>query len=166
MEDKEGVKLTEITVTAASPDVIGTLMKRITDETMKLIPTDSIEKIAKEIIEGKEVIVGKTKDHYGKDCPINYSFSTATNAMLRSKLEELATKAIAKLLQDSKVEKVIEDIVTTVFTKALQEQLPRLAANSFTKKLTDNFGYGDNPMQMDIYSLQSDIQRITNRLQG
>jgi hypothetical protein len=77
MSDTPGVKLTSVTVHAASPDVIGSLMKEITERVIASIPPDTLSGIAADALRSGVVLVKRnaygSNTHYSVVCAVRRS---------------------------------------------------------------------------------------------
>lgn len=126
----DGCKLTTVTVNAASPDVVGALMKQITEAVMKAIPEGAIEKIAEEMIKEGKVVYERTQRGYSYSSSketVIYELSVEARTLLAELLGiEIKRQVEAYLAEDSTKAQVAEAVFLGV-AQALQDA-PRWAA--------------------------------------
>ena len=143
----EGVSLQTLTINAASPDVLGAVLKRITDETMKLIPDDTIKNIAKDVIEGKEVVIGKDNYSGTYQKTITWSASTSVNKAVSEAFKDDIVKATNKIRESEEYKTAVRSIALMTAREFLREGLPNMAMQHFAQQ------------QLNIHSDQSDWHR-------
>lgn len=131
----EGVTLTEVKITALTPDVIAAVMKKVTDSVMEAIPAGAIEKIAKEIITNGNVVREIRTS--------NYSSSTETKiTVLSNEAKErfllLVTAEIDRQVrlyfEEDETKKLISKLVAAGVKQSL-EQIPAITADIASKRL-------------------------------
>jgi len=143
----EGVSLQTLTINAASPDVLGAVLKRITDETMKLIPEDTIQNIAKDVIAGKEVVIGKDNYSGTYQKTITWSASTAVNKAMSEAFKDDIVKATNKIRESEEYKNAVRSIALMTAKEFLREGVPHMAMQHFAQQ------------QLNIHSDQSDWHR-------
>lgn len=167
-EKLEGVNLTTITVNAASPDVIGAILKKITDEVMKAIPEGALEKIAKEVIaSGKITWWRKSSNSWGNGSNEELSLADETKQRLGKLMEVTIHEQLTAYLATPEIRKIIADQVATGVQNALAE-LPRTTGKQFLERLTGQI-LGDTHMVQthigaDLQSLADAVGRTQQAL--
>ena len=123
-----GVKMTEVTVTAASPDVVGRLMQQITDAVLAAIPAGSIEKIAAEVIEQGQVVRQVRSHSYSRDVEtVTYSLSDDAKAKVTEKLKIEIEKQVNAYLGEQAIKQLVSECVAKGVAEGIA-QLPFHAA--------------------------------------
>ena len=136
-EKVDGLNLTEIKVTAASPDVIGGLMKQITAAVLAAIPAGTIEKVAMEIIQRGEVIYSQRRSSYSNDTEnVSYHLSNEAKKATIELLKKEIDRQVQAYLGDEAVKQIIAAQVVEGMKQAM-EQIPLFAA----KLAAERIGY-------------------------
>ena len=136
-EKVDGLNLTKIEVTAASPDVIGGLMKQITQAVLAAIPAGTIEKVASEIIARGEVIyVQRTSSYSNSTENVSYNLSNEAKKATIELLKKEIEKQVNAYMQEEAVKQIIAAQVVEGMKQAI-EQIPVFAA----KLAAERIGY-------------------------
>lgn len=136
-EKVDGLNLTKIEVTAASPDVIGGLMKQITAAVLAAIPAGTIEKVAAEIIQRGEVIYSQRRGGYSNDREdVVYRLSDEAKKMTIELLKKEIEKQVSAYLDEAAVKQIVAAQVVEGMKQAI-EQIPHFAA----KLAAERIGY-------------------------
>ncbi len=128
----EGVALTSVTVNAASPDVIGSLMKRVTEEVMKLIPEGALEKIAQEVIRDGGVL--RYEREYGRQEVKRVALSNLASDACAKLIEREISRQVELYLAEATVKQVVANGIKEGISHALVN-LPFIAAKQFGERL-------------------------------
>lgn len=157
----EGVKLTQVVIDAASPDVVGSLMKQITEAVLKAIPESAIDKIAREVIERGEVVTQERSSSYSRDTEPK---RTVLSNVAKQKFLELVTKAIEKQVAayfaEDSVRTLVSDLVREGVAAGMAE-LPNYAAKLTAERLG---GTVMGSFEVAALALPARIDMIANSL--
>jgi hypothetical protein len=134
-EKVDGLNLTKIEVTAASPDVIGGLMKQITAAVLAAIPEGTIAKVASEIITRGEVIYRQRRCSYSNDTEeVSYHLSNEAKKATIELLKKEIDKQVQAYLGDEAVKQIITAQVVEGMKQAI-EQIPAFAAKIAAERI-------------------------------
>jgi len=160
----EGVSLQTLTINAASPDVLGAVLKRITDETMKLIPEDTIQNIAKDVIAGKEVVIGKDQYSGTYQKSITWSASTAVNKTMSDAFKDDIVKATNKIRESEEYKNAVRSIALMTAKEFLREGVPQMAMQHFAQQQLNIHADHSEWHSQCISDLRSAVLTIANQL--
>ncbi|MFA6132640.1 MAG: hypothetical protein WC869_01335 [Phycisphaerae bacterium] len=164
----EGVALTSVTINAASPDVIGSLMKRVTEEVMKLIPEDAIAKIASEVLSQGKVVTERARNSWAGDRETvrrEYNLSDDAKDKFVKLVETSISKQVNEYFDDAEVKKLIAEAVRIGVQHGI-EAIPAYAAKRTAERLGDAvLKYDNEPfIQNQIQGLASSLMKTQQAL--
>lgn len=159
MNDTPGVKLTSVTINAASPDVIGALLKEITDKVLAAIPPDTVEAIASDVIRGGAVVYKRYA--YGSTTSETFRLSDEASALTVTKTKAIIEKAVEDHLAKATTQAVIAQLVEVGIAAALAEA-PKVAARAVATRMANAY-IGDLDEHQIANQMTIDRERI-NRL--
>ena len=159
----EGVALTNVNITAASPDVINTFLKRITDEVMAAIPADTTQKMAQELLDGKKVV---RPQGYGKDQV--WTMAGRAEDRIKDMFEEQLEKAIGAIRADDLIQQAVMKIANDTAVTFISEVLPKMMANKMYATFSNMYGWQDTGsadwVQECVMRNQQNINNIVQEL--
>ena len=130
----DGVKLTSLTINAASPDVIGSLLKQITEQVLAQIPAEAITKIASEALSGGKLVTKRVNRQYGGDEVTTYSLTEDANAQLGRLLTEEVKRQVGAYMDEESTKQLVGQLVAQGIESALG-QVATLAAHTAAQRL-------------------------------
>jgi len=134
-EKIDGLNLTKIEVTAASPDVIGGLMKQITAAVLAAIPEGTIAKVASEIIQRGEVVYAQRRSSYSNEQEsVSYGLSNEAKKATIELLKKEIEKQVQAYLGEEAVKQIIAAQVVEGMKQAIEE-IPRFAAKIAAERI-------------------------------
>ena len=128
----DGVALTSVTVNAASPDVIGSLMKRVTEEVMKLIPEGALAKIAEEVLRDGGVL--RYSAEYGRQEVKRVALYQMASDACAKLLEQEISRQVELYLAETAIKQTVANGIKEGIDHALRN-LPFIAAKKFGERL-------------------------------
>lgn len=149
MNDTPGVKLTSVTINAASPDVIGTLMKEITDRVVASIPPDTLSNIAAEAIRNGVVIVKQSA--HGFRATDSFVLSDEARSVTVKMLTPLIEKAVQQHLEKPETKELIAKLVELGITEGMR-QAPMMASQVVAKRMAGLYVSNDDQIFRDQHS--------------
>ena len=157
LENKDGVSLQTITVNAASPDVIGAVLKKITDSVMEAIPEEAFKKIAEETIKDGSIIY-EEKRYYGGSEEVKYNISKNAGKYFSELVDNAVKQSVVEVFKTEEVQDLIHKMVKAGAQEALK-LVPKLAVNAFADTITKNI---TGKTQEDINYLNDSINELNN----
>ena len=159
MSDTPGVKLTSVTISAASPDVIGSLMKEITDRVIASIPPDTLSGIAADALRSGVVLV--KRNSCGSNTQESFVLSDEARSVTVKTLIPLVEKAVREHLEKEQTKAVIAQLVEIGVADGLR-QSPAMAAQIVAKRMAGAY-VGESDDAYKVSQAQMDHDRV-NRL--
>lgn len=163
MSDTPGVKLTSVTINAASPDVIGTLMTEITNKVIAAIPPDTLANIAADAIRNGIVLV--RRNSYGSNTQESFGLSEEARAVTVKILTPLIEKAVQAHLDKPETKELIAQLVEIGIAEGLR-QAPITAAQVVAKRMAGAYvGESDEVFRNNFnYNTSERVQKLIDTL--
>jgi len=129
-------QLTNINITAATPDVLNRVCTEICDSVMQQIPKETFEKIAAEVIaSGKVVHKRKTGPHYAcRTEEVEVTIADEVKRQLGDRLIKVTKGLVEDYFKQPEVGELIKELATSAFTQCLAD-LPKLLTANFCSKV-------------------------------
>jgi ABC-type ATPase with predicted acetyltransferase domain len=124
--------LTTIQVTAATPAVLETLCNRITDEVMKLIPDDTVARIAQEVL--NHGIAVQKVSAWGDKQRYTVHLANMAEERLEGLMRTKCGKVLDELWSKPEVAKEVEALIQEHFIAAMG-LLPRMVSAILVERL-------------------------------
>jgi hypothetical protein len=159
VNETPGVKLTTLTINAASPDVIGTLMQEITNKVIAAIPPDTLANIAADAVRNGVVLV--KRNSFGSNTQESFVLSEEARAVTVKILTPLIAEAVAVHLAKEETKAVIAQLVEVGIAEGLR-QAPITAAQVVAKRMAGAY-VGESDDAYKVSQAQIDHDRV-NRL--
>ena len=156
MSNTPGVSLTSVTINAASPDVIGSLMKEITDRVIAAIPPDTLSGIAADAIRNGIVLV--KRNSYGSNTQESFVLSDEARAVTVKILTPLIEKAVQAHLEKAETKAVIAQLIEVGIADGLR-QAPMVAAHVIAKRMAGAY-VGESDEVFRVLLTQTDHERV------
>lgn len=131
----EGATLTSVTVNAASPDVVGTLMKQITAKVMEAIPAGSFERIAQEVLASGSIVT-MVRDRWEGNKQERYVFSDAARQKFKELVDDEIKRQVQAYFNENDVQRMVANAVAEGVASSIAE-VPGYAAQLAMKRMGD-----------------------------
>jgi DNA-binding transcriptional regulator YhcF (GntR family) len=163
MNETPGIKLTSITINAASPDVIGTLMQEITNKVIEAIPPDTLANIAADVIRNGVVLV--KRNSYGSNTQESFGLSEEARAVTVKILTPLIEKVVQAHLDKPETKELIAQLVEIGIAEGLR-QAPITAAQVVAKRMAGAYvGESDEVFRNNFnYKTSERVQKLIDTL--
>lgn len=152
----EGVALTKVEVNALSPDGITAVLKRITDDVLKLIPEGALEKIAKEVISSGRICL-TARDQWNNDRN-TVVLSDVAKEKMADRLRKQIEDQVEAYFRTAEVQAFVAEAASHGVAEALK-QVPGIAGGLAAQRICNGFATQDVPQ------IAVDTARINDRLQ-
>jgi hypothetical protein len=132
----EGVALTSINITAASPEVIQRVCQEISNRVMAAIPDASFTKIAQEVLTEGELFIERRPSSWSSDTKLYYEMNKTVRGEIAKELTQRVAKFVDATLASEEFAKVATNVATAVIKDIVTNYLPGLVALAFSARLT------------------------------
>lgn len=135
--EMDGVKLETLTINAATPDLVGQIFKKITDEVMNKIPPEVIEKIAQDVIATHGMLSTREWDGYARQYKEREIFNAKNYiaAEMRDRLKKSVDETVELLWRRPETAEAVRDIAIEAFTSSLHN-IPQMLATNFYARVS------------------------------
>jgi len=132
----EGVALTSINITAASPEVIQRVCQEISNRVMAAIPEASFAMIAKEVLTTGSLLIERRPSSWSTDTHLYYEMGKIVRGEIAKGLTQRVNRFVEATLSSEEFAKVATDVATVVIKDIVTNYLPGLVALAFSSRLT------------------------------
>lgn len=154
MSDPEPVDssagLHSVTVTAATPDVVGRLCKEIADRILSALPEGAIDNIVKDAL-NKGIIFVKNTKGWGESERTVFDITDKTKEVLASLLHRRVESILNQLWTKPETIDFIKEVSIKAFTE-MMSALPYIASAVFTSQVTGLFNVAGERVSNDKLS--------------